>query len=127
MHEYAFMQEVINSILTQIPEASSCQIAEVILKVGVFEVHSEAAAQQAFAVLVRGTPLERSRLTLTLIPPLCDCRSCGYAAPLAIEHHHHHEPLPVAECPQCRRLAPLTGGRGVEAIDLIVDDAGEVP
>jgi Zn finger protein HypA/HybF involved in hydrogenase expression len=124
MHEYAFMQEVINSILAQIPEASS-HIIEVILKVGVFEVHSEAAARQAFAVLARGTPLERSRLTLTLIPPRCECRFCGYAAPFVIGHHHHHEPLPVAECPQCRTLAPLTGGWGVEAIELIVDDAEE--
>jgi Zn finger protein HypA/HybF involved in hydrogenase expression len=127
MHEYAFMQEIINTILAQIPGDSSGQITEVVLKVGVFEVHSEAAARQAFEVLAQGTPLEQSRLTLTLIQPRYECRSCGYAAPFVIGHHHHHEPLPVAECPQCRTLAPLTGGRGVEAIDLVVDDAGVAP
>lgn len=123
MHEYALMQEVINAILAQIPETASPHIAEVVLKVGVFEVHSEAAARQAFTVLAQRTPLERARLRLTVIPPRCECRSCGYAAPFVIEHHHHHEPFPVAECPQCGMLATLTGGRGVESLELIMEDA----
>jgi hydrogenase nickel insertion protein HypA len=126
MHEYTFMQEVIASILDQISqEVLSDKVSEVILKVGVLEVHSEAAARQAFEVQARGTPLEGSRLTLTVFPPLCECRACGYAEPFAIEHHHHHEPLPVAECPQCGALAVLSGGRGVEAIELVLADADE--
>ena len=128
MHEYAFMQEVINTILAQLaPEAASGEIAEVILKVGVFEVHSEAAARQAFEVQARGTPLEGAHLTLTVIPPVCECRNCSFLAPFAIEHHHHHEPLPVAECPQCGELAVLTGGRGVEGIELVLADVPEAP
>lgn len=126
MHEYAFMQEVINAILAQISEeASPGQVAEVILKVGVFEVHSEAAARQAFQVQAQGTLLEGADLTLTLIPPVCECRACGYSAPFVIEHHHHHDPLPVTQCPQCGALAALTGGRGVEAIELLLADAPE--
>lgn len=128
MHEYAFMQEVINSILAQLsPEISPGQITEVILKVGVFEVHSEAAARQAFLVLVQGTPLEHSRLMLTIIPPFCECRHCGYAASFAIEHHHHHDLLPVAPCPRCGALAALTGGRGMEAIELVLGNGAEAP
>jgi len=128
MHEYAFMQEVINAILAQIsPEVAPGQITEVILKVGVFEVHSEAAARQAFQALVQGTPLQHSRLSLTVIPPACECQACGCSAPFAIEHHHHHDALPVVECPQCGSLAPLTGGRGVEGIELVLDDVETGP
>jgi hydrogenase nickel insertion protein HypA len=126
MHEYAFMQEVINAILTQISaEAAPGSVAEVILKVGVFEVHSEAAARQAFQVQAQGTLLEGAHLTLSVIPPICECQSCGLAQSFAIEHHHHHDPLPVTECPQCGALAPLTGGRGIEGIELVLVDAPE--
>jgi hydrogenase nickel incorporation protein HypA/HybF len=126
MHEYALMQEIIASILARIPqEASPGKVAEVILNVGGFEVHSETAARQAFQVLAKGTPLEGSRLTLTIVPPICDCSACGFAAPLPIEHHHAHDPLPMAECPRCGALAVLSGGRGVEAIQLVLADASE--
>ncbi len=126
MHEYALMQEIIESILAKLPsEALPDKVAEVILKVGILEVHSEAAARQAFQVLAKGTPLERARLTLTIIPPICDCSACGFAAPLPIEHHHAHDPLPMANCPQCGALAVLSGGRGVEGIELVLADASE--
>jgi Zn finger protein HypA/HybF involved in hydrogenase expression len=128
MHEYAFIQEVINAILAQLgPEAAPGEVAQVILKVGVFEVHSEAAARQAFEVQAKGTSLEGAVLTLTVIPPMCECRSCGFSAPFAIEHHHHHDPLPVTECPQCGALAALTGGRGVESIELVLADVPAAP
>lgn len=126
MHEYAFMQEIIKTILRRISEDSPrARVQEVILRVGMFEVHSEAAARQAFKVLAQGTPLAEARLTLTISPPHCECRVCGYKAPFALEHHHHHDPLPVAECPQCGELAVLSGGRGVEAIDLVLAEAGK--
>lgn len=126
MHEYAFMQEIIETILHRISENSPhARVQEVILRVGMFEVHSEAAARQAFEVLAQGTPLAEARLTLTVSPPVCECQVCGYKAPFAIEHHHHHDPLPVAECPQCGELAVLSGGRGVEAIDLVLAEAGK--
>jgi Zn finger protein HypA/HybF involved in hydrogenase expression len=128
MHEYAFMQEIITAILSQLSqEAPPGGVAEVVLKVGVFEVHSEAAARQAFQVLARGTPLESSRLTLDIVPPVCHCQSCGLTAPFAIEHHHAHDPLPMAECPQCGVMAVLSGGRGVDGIELVLAEAGESP
>lgn len=128
MHEYAFMQEVINAILAQLSqEVAAGEVAEVILKVGVFEVHSEAAARQAFEVQAQGTPLEGADLTLSVIPPVCECPACGFNAPLVLEHHHHHDPLPMAECPQCGALAALIGGRGVEGIELVLADVPEAP
>ncbi len=120
------MQNIIESILSQLSgNFARPRVSEVILKVGFLEVHSEAAARQAFRVLAKGTPLEDSRLTLTVILPVCECPACGHRAPFAIEGHHHHLPLPVAECPQCGAPAVLNGGRGVEAIDLVLADAGE--
>jgi Zn finger protein HypA/HybF involved in hydrogenase expression len=128
MHEYAFMQEIITAILSQLSrEARPGDVAEVVLKVGVFAVHSEAAARQAFEVLARGTPLEGSRLTLNIVPPLCQCRACGLAAPYAMDHCQSHDFLPAVECPQCGAMALLSGGRGVDGIELILAEAGEGP
>lgn len=128
MHEYAFMQEVVNAILEQLAEeVRPGDVAEVILKVGIFEVHSEDAARQAFQVQAQGTLLEGAALTLSVIPPVCECSACGYRAPFAVEHHHHHDSLPVAECPLCKALAVLTGGRGVEGIELVLAAVPEGP
>jgi hydrogenase nickel insertion protein HypA len=124
MHEYALIKEIIEAILARTAhEDLPGAVAEVMLKIGVFEVHSESAARQAFQVLTKGTPLEASRLDLEIIPATCECPACGYAAPFLVDHHHIHDPLPVVECPRCGALANLSGGRGVEAIDLVLADS----
>lgn len=123
MHEYSLMESIIQSILERLAEEDrNRSVSEVVLKIGVLDVHSEVAARQAFQVLIQGTPLERARLDLVVLPATLECLSCGHIEPFLVDHHHSHDPLPVAECPRCRQLARLTGGHGVEAIDLVLAD-----
>jgi Zn finger protein HypA/HybF involved in hydrogenase expression len=121
MHEYALMQDIIAAILERLREEGTKEpVAEVVLRLGVLEIHSEAAARQAFEILTRGTPLEHSRLTVVVNPVMRECPTCGCASPHPVdEHTHAHELLPVVECPVCGKLANLTGGQGVENIELI--------
>ena len=125
MHEYALMQEIVKSILERLQEEQSSEpVKEVILKLGILDIHSEAAARQAFEVLTKGTPLEKSQLTLEIRPVMLECTKCGSVAPYPVdEHTHANELLPVVVCPVCDGLAQLTGGQGVESIDLVF--AGE--
>ncbi|MEJ2070492.1 MAG: hydrogenase maturation nickel metallochaperone HypA [Syntrophobacterales bacterium] len=125
MHEYSLMQDIIKSILERLEEEkSTVPVKEVILKLGILDIHSEAAARQAFEVLSKGTSLEKSHLTLEVKPVMLECSQCRSVAPYPVdEHTHAHELLPVVVCPVCDGLAKLTGGQGVESIDLIF--AGE--
>jgi len=128
MHEYSLMQDIIKSILERLEEEKSAvPVQEVILKLGILDIHSEAAARQAFDILAKGTPLENSQLTLEIKPVMLECSKCRSVAPYPVdEHTHAHELLPVVVCPICDGLAKLTGGQGVESIDLLfaAEDAG---
>jgi Zn finger protein HypA/HybF involved in hydrogenase expression len=121
MHEYTLMERVIASILETLrQEEPNAAVAEVILKVGGLEVHSEEAGRLAFMVLAQDTPLEKSRLSLVIFPASLECQGCGYLEPVKNDHHHGHEPLPGVACPRCGQPTAITGGRGVESIELVL-------
>jgi Zn finger protein HypA/HybF involved in hydrogenase expression len=115
------MEQVIAHILAELkkvespPEGSAL---EVVLRVGALAVHSEAATRQAYEVLVKGTPLERSRLNLTVAPVTLTCGKCGYEGPLPEGAVDPHDLSPLAECPRCGAVGSVQGGRGVEGIEL---------
>ena len=121
MHEYSLMQDIITSILERLEEEqSSAMVQEVILKLGILDIHSEAAARTAFEVLAKGTPLERARLTVEVKPVMLSCPQCTTASPFPVaEHTHANELLPVVNCPVCDGLARLSGGQGVDSIEII--------
>jgi hydrogenase nickel insertion protein HypA len=124
MHEYTLMQGIIKAIIERLEEErTSAPVQEVVLKLGALDIHSEAAAQQAFEILSKGTLLENARLTVEMKPVMLDCPKCRSVAPYAVgEHLHAHELLPVVTCPVCQGLASLTGGEGVESIELIFEE-----
>jgi|UniRef100_A0A7V6A1A8 hydrogenase nickel insertion protein HypA len=124
MHEYSLMQDIIKSILERLEEEKSpVPVQEVILKLGVLDIHSEAAARTAFEVLSKGTLLEKAKLVVAVNPVLLSCPQCQAETPFPVdEHTHANELLPVANCPKCGGLASLTGGQGVESIELIFED-----
>lgn len=125
MHEYSLMQQVIETILETLKKPGVCSpgsVKEVILKVGALDMHSEASCRQAYALLAKGTILEESRLTLVLVPATLNCPTCGYNGPGPEGQADGHDPMPYAECPSCGAVSGLLGGRGVETIELLLDE-----
>jgi hydrogenase nickel incorporation protein HypA/HybF len=121
LHEYGLMENVIAAIKAELQKSGETPAGpslEVTLKVGALEMHSEAAARQAFEVLIKGTPLEGARLNLIILPVTIACPQCGFQGPLPMGAADPHDALPMAECPQCGAIAPVQGGRGVESIEL---------
>lgn len=123
MHEYSLMQDIIKTTLDRLEEEQlSGPVKEVRLKLGVLDIHSEAAARQAFEILAKGTPLENSQLKVEVKPVMLACPQCRSVAPYHVdEHTHAHELLPVVMCPVCDGLAKLSGGQGVESIELVFE------
>jgi Zn finger protein HypA/HybF involved in hydrogenase expression len=124
LHEYGLMEEVVKSLLAKLEEPGveieGAQM-EVVLKVGALAIHSAAATRQAYEVLVQSTKLEKSRLTLIVEPLTLTCAGCGFQGSLPEGAVDPHEQLPLAPCPQCGAISPVTGSRGVESIELVLD------
>jgi hydrogenase nickel insertion protein HypA len=124
MHEYSLMQRVIETICKNLEDGTDFQgrkVKEVVLQIGALDIHSPESFQQAFEVLIRETPLSGSTLQLKVIPGSISCPKCGYQGSCQ-EDVDGHDPLPCTECPQCGTISGVIGGRGVEAIELILED-----
>lgn len=125
MHEYTLMQRLVETILKNLEEGADfqdSQVKEVRLQVGALDIHSAASFRQAFEVLIRETPLAGAQLNLTVVPASIHCPKCGFQGPCQ-EDVDGHEPLPVTGCPTCGTLVGVTGGRGIETIELILDES----
>jgi Zn finger protein HypA/HybF involved in hydrogenase expression len=115
------MQNVIATILEELQKMEGCPggpALTVDLKVGALAVHSAAATRQAFEVLAKGTPLENSRLHLTILPVTLACPQCGFGGSLPEGAVDPHDLSPLTRCPRCGAAAPVQGSRGVEGIEL---------
>lgn len=124
MHEYGLMEEVVKSLLAKLEEPGvdvEGADMEVVLKVGALAIHSAAATRQAYEVLVKGTKLEKSRLNLIVEPLILTCAECGFQGSLPEGAVDPHEQLPLAPCPKCGAISPVTGSRGVESIELVLE------
>lgn len=124
MHEYSLMQRIIETINKNLEEGTDYQgheVKEVVLQIGALDIHSPESFRQAFEVLVRDTPLAGARLNLQVIPGTISCPKCGYQGNCQ-EDVDGHDPLPVANCPQCQTVSGVIGGRGIEAIELVLND-----
>jgi len=122
LHEFSLMQEVVAAILAELKkrgESAAHPGLEVELHLGALEMHSQAAARQAYEVLVQNTDLAGSRLTLVVAPVTLSCPNCGFAGPLPEGQVDPHEVSPLAECPVCGKVSPVQGGRGVGPIRLV--------
>jgi|YNPBryantNP2012_1023418.scaffolds.fasta_scaffold40624_2 Zn finger protein HypA/HybF involved in hydrogenase expression len=126
VHEFALMQSIVTAILERLAqEPAYGRVTEVILEVGILELHSEAAGRRAFELLTRGTPLENSRLTLKIRPVLLECPECHVVTPFELEDHVQVDSLmPPVTCPVCGTWARLTGGQGVGPIEIVFGVSG---
>ncbi len=121
MHEQAIIQSVIESIRKDLDcRGLKGKVKSVSLKVGALELHGVESFKQIFAMSTAGTCLEGAVLELQVIPAIIKC-NCGHQGP-AGDGLDHHSDMPIAECPRCGTVCRVEGGRGVEGIDLQVEE-----
>ena len=124
MHEISLIQNLLEAILQEIKtnHDSRTNIKGLALTVGALELHSEEAFRQAFATESKGTVLEGVSLELTIVPAIVQCPECGFDDALPADKADPHNPDPVVQCPACGLPVAVTGGRGVQQIELILED-----
>jgi hydrogenase nickel insertion protein HypA len=122
MHEHATIDNIVKAILQDQGLQPQARVQEVFLRIGALEFHSEAAFRQGFEIAARGTPLQGAALKLEVVPPELECPACGHKDVCREGEVDPHEKLPVRECPKCKELASIRGGRGVQKIELVIED-----
>jgi hydrogenase nickel insertion protein HypA len=124
MHEYSLMENVLESVTRDLEKrgvTSPDAVKEMILRVGALDIHSEESFRQAFTMIAQDSLLRNAILTLHIIPSRIECDKCGYTGDVSDELDGH-DPNPVAECPRCGAVSMVVGGRGVDPIELVLDD-----
>ena len=127
MHEYSLMQNVIESVTQDLKRrgvTSPGLVKEMVLRVGALDIHSEESFKQAFEVIKRGTILDKTHLELEIVPARIECPKCGFKGD-AGEDVDGHDSSPVAECPRCGHVSMVQGGRGIEPIELVIDESAD--
>lgn len=126
MHEYSLMENVTEEISRRLADQGICWAGAVKsfrLRVGSLELHSEESFKQAFAMQAKGTVLDGAELELEIVPGFIKCEKCGEVRDLDIGEADGHDPYPIVECPKCGTVCYVQGGRGVDALDFVVEDA----
>jgi len=120
MHELSLVKNLVETILGGIEKEPDGKgpVSEVVMRVGALELHSEEAFRQAFEVTSRGTVLEGAALRLTIVKAVLKCGACGHESACGDGEVDAHDPMPFAECPKCGRVSAVTGGRGVNGIEV---------
>ncbi|MBI5883123.1 MAG: hydrogenase maturation nickel metallochaperone HypA [Elusimicrobia bacterium] len=121
MHEHALIHNIVKEILGREKLPSGTKVQRVSIRIGLLEMHSEAAFRQGFAVACQDTPMAGASLDLDLVYPSLECPSCGHKKPCSPGEVDPHDAMPVMECPECKELATVRGGRGVGEIRLTID------
>ncbi len=122
MHELGIIKQIVSTVCDQLSEQkikSRGAVKKISFKIGALELHGQESFRQMFGVESQGTPLEGAYLVLTVVPAAIKC-SCGHEGPAG--GVDHHSDMPIAECPSCDKVCRVEGGRGVEAIDLEVEE-----
>ena len=125
MHEYSVAAELVNALLPH-AEAIDGQIVGVILKKGEMRILSDHALVNAFEMVAEGTPLEKARLKIELVPVSVSCASCGYQG--AVDHvsdDAFHFAVPILTCPKCQSEVDMKTGRELYVDSLTVETPPE--
>ena len=124
MHELGIIKQIVSTVRDQLAEQgikSRGAVKAVSFKIGALELHGQESFRQMFAVESQGTVLEGAKLSLTVMPAAIKC-PCGHEGPVGGDVDHHSD-MPIVECPSCGQVCRVEGGRGVEGIDLEVEEA----
>jgi hydrogenase nickel incorporation protein HypA/HybF len=113
MHELSIAISMIEQIIEESTTRGGLQIEAVHMRLGVFAGVDKAALIFAYELAREGTPLERTRLVIEMVPLVVFCPTCG----------QDRAPRSVYEicCPDCGTPTPeIVSGREMEVASLEV-------
>jgi Zn finger protein HypA/HybF (possibly regulating hydrogenase expression) len=98
MHEVAAMQGMVQTALEHMRAAGATRVSRITLVLGASGHFTAEAAQQHFAMLTAGTPLETATLKIEWLPATFQCFNCLY-------NFESCEAAEQVTCPKCGGVA----------------------
>ncbi len=124
MHEYSLAEDLIQTITGRLaiekidwPGA----VSGITLRVGALEIHSVESFRQALELQCGNSPLDRVKWKIEVVPGWFKCEKCGREQQTGIGDTDAHASLPVVECPVCGSVCIVNGGRGIEPMDIAIE------
>lgn len=112
MHELSVMANALEIALDQMRRQGASRIHVITLRIGELSGVVPEALTFAFEAVVIGTPAEKARLVVEVVPVLCHCPRCG---------NEFHPADVIYQCPTCAHIsADVRGGCELELASLEV-------
>jgi hydrogenase nickel incorporation protein HypA/HybF len=118
MHELSIISSVVETVMESLAPYPGARVVEVRLRVGALSAVIEDSLQFCFGIATDGTPLEKARLVVTIVPVVMHCAAC--------DAHVELESVQSFRCPKCDALCfDLRQGRELEIESFEIEEAGQ--
>lgn len=112
MHEFSMTSQIVNYLLIETKKHKAKRVDEVHLMIGKLTFLGLEQVQFAYTMLVKNTILEGSKLHIEEKEGIVQCNSCGYTGNIKYEEDPiYHISAPTLNCPQCRGVVTIVGGK----------------
>lgn len=112
MHEFSITSQIVNTVLKKADEHSAKKVVEVYLIIGKLTFLGLEQVKFAYDILVKGTIMENSKLTIEEQKDIVKCDNCGYEGDLKYENDPlYHISVPTLNCPTCGSQVKIIFGK----------------
>ena len=125
MHEYSLVENLVDTLVAGLAKenvTSPDAVKEVKIRVGALAVHSVESFEQAFRMRASDTLLRNAKLLVEVVPAKYKCGACGHEGVVGLGDADPHDAMPVKSCPKCGAVCMVEGGRGIEPMDVMVEE-----
>jgi hydrogenase nickel incorporation protein HypA/HybF len=118
VHELSIVSSIVDSVTETLEAYPGARVKEVRLRVGALASVVEDSLQFCYGIATDGTPLEGSKLVVTILPVMMHCDACGQNVAIAS--------LQSFRCPRCDEpVSDLRQGRELEIESIEIDEVEE--
>lgn len=109
MHEYAYADRVLQSVIEYMQKTGKREPPEVEVEVGELLALTRTSLTTAYAILSRDTPAEGSRIKVRITKSSVGCPRCGFTGRLRPKRGSHVID-PSFGCPKCGAPVKIVSG-----------------
>jgi hydrogenase nickel incorporation protein HypA/HybF len=118
MHELSMITSVVETVTESLTAYPGAKVLEVRLKVGALASVIPESLKFCYGIVTEGTPLEKSRLVVNVLPVVVHCTRCDQDAEL--------DGIQSFRCPKCGEPCnDLRQGRELEIDSIEIDEVKE--
>jgi hydrogenase nickel incorporation protein HypA/HybF len=118
MHELSIVSSIVDTVSEKLEAYPGARVKEVRLRVGALASVVEDSLQFCYEIATGGTPLEGSKLVVSILPVMMHCDSCTEDVEIAS--------LQSFRCPRCSEsLTDMRQGRELEIESIEIDEVEE--